>query len=114
MDMYRLSMAGISAGEGLARFSGNAALYEKYLKRFPGDESFAAMCAAIDAGDAGAAFDAAHTLKGITGNLSMTRLYGDLGPLVEALRRGDLAGADALLKPVTEDYDGIISALSQP
>ena len=113
MNRYRLSKAGVSVGEGIRRFGGNAEKYEQLLARFQEDGHFEAMCEAIARGDAGAAFAAAHALKGVTGNLSMNRLYQDLFPLVEALRAGSLADAEALLAPARQDYAELAAALNQ-
>lgn len=113
MDDYRLSISGISVHEGLARFGGNRAIYEKILRRFPQDGSYREMCRAIEDKAAGGAFTAAHTLKGLAGNLSMKKLYDDLIPLVEELRTGSLARADELLRPVAADYSAVIAALTE-
>ncbi|MCI2058070.1 MAG: Hpt domain-containing protein [Oscillibacter sp.] len=113
MNHCKLTDAGINTQEGLTRFSGNEALYERFLRRFPADDNFARLCRAVEERDAAAAFTAAHTLKGITGNLSMNRLYGDLCPLVEALRRGELARAEELLGPVVRDYDAVAAVLAE-
>ena len=111
MNRYRLSKAGINAKEGIERFSGNAEIYETCLSHFPDDANFKLLCEAINAKDAHAAFTAAHALKGIAGNLSITTLYADLLPLVELLRSGSLDGVERLLEPVAQDYDAVLAAL---
>ena len=113
MNRYKLSKAGINANEGIARFSGRAELYEKFLYQFPQDENFSLLCAAIRQQDVKAAFIAAHSLKGIAGNLSLTKLYEDLCPLVEQLRAGSLSGAEALLQSVRCDYEALLSVLTE-
>lgn len=113
MNQDKLSAAGIDAGEGIERFGGKQAVYEKFLYRFPNEALFAQMCDAIDKQDAKEAFAAAHSLKGQAGNLSMNRLYDDLCPLVEELRCGSLAQAKALLEPVLRDYQAVIAVLTQ-
>lgn len=111
MNRYKLSKAGVSVSEGVRRFGGNAEKFGQLLDSFEKDPHFAQMCDAVAAGDADAAFAAGHALKGIAGNLSMTRLYADVIPLVEALRAGDLTGIDALLTPVRQDYQELLIAL---
>lgn len=111
MNRYKLSKAGVSANEGIKRFSGNTEKYEELLCQFPEDTHYKAMCSAIENGNAEAAFNAAHALKGMAGNLSMNRLYEDICPLVEVLRSGSLLKADELLKAIQEDYYEIIMAL---
>ena len=112
MNRYKLSKAGIDANEGIARFGGNVEIYEKFLNRFPDEPYFRLMCEAIERLDIQAAFAAAHSIKGAVGNLSMNRLYGDLCPLVEELRRGSAENLAELLVPVMKDYEDIIAALS--
>lgn len=45
------------------------------------------------------------------GNLSMTRLYTALVPLVDALRKNDLQQAQQLLPAVEEAYTAAVSAI---
>lgn len=65
---------GIDYDEGVARFVGRSDLYEEFLKKFLTDPTFPALEAAMQAKDLPAAFTAAHTLKGVTGNLSLNVL----------------------------------------
>jgi glycosyltransferase involved in cell wall biosynthesis len=93
--------AGINYDDGVARFVGNAGMYEKFLRSFLQDDSFAQLREAMGRGDVGASFQAAHTLKGLTGNLSLERLYKKLVVLTDALRgEGDVIGEliDSLMK----------------
>lgn len=113
MNRYKLSKAGISANEGIKRFGGNAEKYEELLNQFPDDIHFKAMCDAIAEKNVQKAFNEAHALKGISGNLSMKRFYEDLFPLVEELRGGSLENADTLLQKVKQDYDDALAALDK-
>lgn len=112
MNRYKLSKAGINANEGIARFGGNAEVYEKFLYRFASEPHFRQMCQAIEHHEVQMAFTEAHALKGEVGNLSMNRLYQDLCPLVETLRRGSFDNTAELLTPVVRDYHEIVEALS--
>lgn len=111
MNRYKLSKAGVSANEGIARFGGNAEAYETVLGKFPTDPNFAGLCEAVERRDAKAAFAFAHALKGVVGNLSMKRLYDDLIPLVEDLRGERLERATELLCVVKQDYEEVIAAI---
>lgn len=64
-------------------------------------------------GDATRAFEAAHTLKGVAGNLSMTRLFQQADRLTEDLRRQDLGAAKDSMPELEEQYAHIISALRE-
>lgn len=58
----------------------------KFLGMLLRDESFSSLCAALDGKDYEAAFRAAHTLKGVLMNLSLTPLAEAASDLTEALR----------------------------
>ena len=111
MDTNKLQLAGINYADGVKRFSGNTGLYEKFLFRFPEDPSYEDMIKALEAQDYDTAFRAAHTMKGVTGNLSLETLHSNLLPLVEALRNKELNGIDDMLKKVEECYSKVIETL---
>ena len=72
--------AGIDYQDGAARFLGNRELYERFLREFPGDATFSALEAAMESRNVQEAFRSAHTLKGLTGNLSLTIMHSICGP----------------------------------
>ncbi len=113
MDEQKLLEAGINYEAGLQRFSGKRELYEKFLNKFPGDESYENMEKALKAGDWDQAFSHAHTLKGVSGNLSMDELYTHLVPLVEALRNNRTEEVEALAERVKISYEAVVEALKQ-
>ena len=105
MDKTTCTDHGIDYDEGVARFMGKADLYEKFLIRFPEDPDFASLDKAMNERNIKAAFEAAHGLKGVSGNLSINGLYHLLIPFVNALRgEGDLALADSLYPDVRNEY----------
>ena len=112
MNRKTLSDAGIDYDEGLGRFCGKAAMYEKYLSRFPEDPNFNDMLLALKQGRYQDAFLYAHTLKGVAGNLSLYRLHEDVAPLVEALRDGQLSEIDTLTERARQSYLLAIAAIN--
>lgn len=70
----------------LRRFAGNTTLYLRVLRMLPNDKSLEKLGAAIDSGDLDSAFEAAHTLKGVAGNLGLTPLLEAVNTIVEPLR----------------------------
>ena len=68
--------------------------------------------ARLEAGDAEGGFMAAHTLKGIAGNLGFTALYEAVCVLVEFLRAGDLDGARASYAPAEAAYRAVTALLA--
>lgn len=77
---------GANVEEGLGRCMGKEELYLRLISTIPSEKSFDLLKDSIEAGDLGAAFEAAHALKGITGNLSLTPLYDPIVEITELLR----------------------------
>lgn len=109
-----LQSAGVLVEQALERFMGNEALMERFLKKFPSDPSFSALETALNAGDQDGAFRAAHTLKGVCGNLSLDRLYRLVSEQVEYLRApGDLAAAMGMMEELRRVYEETCRAIEQ-
>ncbi|WP_082989587.1 Hpt domain-containing protein [Christensenella intestinihominis] len=91
---------------------------EKFLSRFPADESYPTLCGAIEEGRGEEAFRAAHSLKGICMNLGLETLYGAANALTEALRGRRVTGeAKMLFAQVRNEYDrttSYIGKLAEP
>lgn len=82
----KLSAYGGDMEGTLDRFVGDAALYETCFATFLTDEAFPDLGAALDASNYEKAFEYAHTLKGVTGNMGLTPLYRVICQIVEDLR----------------------------
>lgn len=89
----------------------NEQLVARFLGKFLEDQSFTSLQQALSAGDAQAAFMAAHTLKGVCQNLGLSNLFAPVNQLTEALRGGSLEGSDALFIPVQAEYGKTVDAL---
>lgn len=103
--------AGVDYDAALSRFMGNEGLLTRFLKKFMDDPNFLNLQGAIDKGDVDAAFRAAHTLKGVAGNLSLSELYNHASKIADMLRGGDLEGAKAMMPEVQAAYRKITDAL---
>lgn len=106
MNLQILTDYGIEYEKGLARCLGDADLYGMVLTLFLADETYAKVCKAYESGDNAALFQAAHELKGVSGNAELTRLYEAVCPLVEALRHGEGSPAQiaSLMANVKDTY----------
>ena len=107
----QLEAAGIQVGEALERMMGSEALLERMMGKFLDDPQYPALRAALEAGDVERAVSAAHTLKGVCGNLSMTGLYGLFTRQVDALRAGELAEAERLMEEIAPAYAAVTAAI---
>ena len=90
---------------------GSDALLERLLGKFLDDPQYSALRAALEAGDVERAVSAAHTLKGVCGNLSMTDLYGLFIRQVDALRAGDLVLARGMMEEIVPAYEKVTAAI---
>lgn len=70
----------------MGRFMNNEALYLKFLDMLFEDENLGKLGTALEQQDYEAAFTAAHTLKGVSGNMGLTPLFDAVCVLVESIR----------------------------
>lgn len=87
---------------------------KRFLLKFLNDGSYSQLCKAVENKDINEAFRAAHTLKGVTQNLSITPLYNTANVLTEKLRnaREYSEDIDQMLDVIKEDYSKIISCIN--
>lgn len=104
---------GINVVSGTTRFGGNNALYLKYLKKFPQEDSFNKLEQALEAQDVDAAYLAAHTIKGVAGNLSVDSVYEASLPINDALKSGDIVKANQLYPNFRQLYERACKGIKQ-
>lgn len=102
----------------LKRFVGNAAIYVKFLGKFPTDPNYENLGKNIESGDYEEAYKCAHALKGVVGNLGLTPIYDKVSCLVEELRgkkteevNAEKANAEWL--EVKDEYEKFIRIISE-
>lgn len=105
--------AGNDVDGALRRFVGNEAMYVKFLKRFTDDKSYPELKEAVEKGDLGNAFVAAHTLKGVAGNLGLTKLYDITSEVTERLRVRASADLDADFAKITAEYEAVTALIAR-
>ncbi len=108
----KLKEYGVNVAEALERFMGNEAIYEKTLKKFPAAAESHTVVEYIKSGDSKTAVANAHTLKGVTGNLSMTPLYTAYVDIVNLLRAGENDKALAELEKILPLQEKIIDCIN--
>lgn len=107
----RLEACGVDVDGAVRRLMNKEDLYERLLRRFPEDESYGQLEAACREGRTEDAFHAAHTLKGVAGNLGLNRLMEADSVLVELLRNGVSDGVDEAMRAVEESYRETVDAI---
>ena len=105
--LYALEAINVDVQGALRRFAEN----ERFLRQFPQDENFQKLSQAMSDGDWDIALNAAHTLKGVSGNLGMNRLYEACSETCRLLRENDLPAAKRSYLELQEAYQQLISAL---
>ena len=87
--LEELKNLGANTDEGLRRFMNNAPFYQRMLGKFVPNAESTEVMAFLESGDYEKALANAHTLKGVTGNLSLTPLFNAYDEIVTALRAND-------------------------
>ena len=91
----------------------NERMVTRFVLKFPSDPSMQQLRDAVTAGDNERAFRAAHTLKGVAGNLSFTALYRAASNLTEQLRPCDAPADNSLLAALESEYQRTNDAISR-
>ena len=86
ITIENLNAFGANTTEGLERCCGNQALYLRLVNMVPSEKNFEGLKTALEAGDLDSAFQSAHALKGVLGNLSLTPMYKKSVEITELLR----------------------------
>ena len=111
MTIADLKNYGADTDDGLARCMGSQDLYLRLVNMSIDDSRYEKLAESTRSGDLKTAFETAHALKGILGNLSLTPLYQPVSELTEMLRTPQ-EGADyePLLQQILSSY-GQLKAL---
>ena len=86
ITIEKLNAFGANTTEGLERCCGNQALYLRLVNMVPSEKNVEGLKTALEAGDLDSAFQSAHALKGVLGNLSLTPMYKKSVEITELLR----------------------------
>ncbi len=106
LTMDTLRAYGANVEEGLARCVNNEPFYLRMVGMVLADDKFDKLKDAAAAKDTNAVFEAAHALKGATGNVSLTPIYEPVCKLTE-LTRGQTGpvDVDALVAEILEKLE---------
>ena len=86
LTIENLRAYGANVDEGMARCMGREDFYLRMVRMILADANIGKLRQAIDAGDLDAAFGAAHALKGVAANLSLTPIQAPVSEMTEFLR----------------------------
>ena len=107
LTIEKLKAYGANVQEGLGRLFNNEAFYLKIAGMCLVDPNFDRLKKAMEERDAAEAFNAAHALKGSTGNLSLTPIYNPVCQLTEGLRgKSEISDeCDQLMNTIMSELD---------
>lgn len=112
MNKETLIAANVDYENGIKRFAGNAALYEKYLLKFKDDVHYEAVKAAFETGDFDTLLKEAHTLKGVAGTLGLIDIYQNCADIVTTLRGEKTEQVPELIGLLQEAYEKTMNVLN--
>ena len=93
---------GANVAEGLTRCFNNEEFYLKLVGMLNNETNFDRLAEALNAKDLDGAFEAAHALKGVLGNLALTPAFDKACEITELLRtRTDM------------DYSGLLADIME-
>jgi len=102
----------IDVEDAVHRIGGNRDLYKRLLGRFVDGNHFDALVEALDGGDKEEAAHLAHTLKGVSANLSLVKVMSITVALEQCIKEGaDHSGRLAELRDAYNVTLGMIAEL---
>lgn len=104
---------GVNIDEGLERMMGNVSLYERMLGKFVKMMKDSAVAPDFDSNDSAGIIEKAHSIKGASGNLSITPVYEAYSEVVSLLRNGEPEEARRVLKQVLPVQEEILSCIEK-
>ena len=113
ITLEALRRFGADTEKGLAMCMGNEALYLRLINSVPEQQRFDELSHAISEGKRDEAFEAAHALKGILGNLALTPLYERASEITELLRNGADADYERLSAELTAERKALAELCKQ-
>ena len=105
LTIEKLRAFGADVDDGLGRCMKNESFYLRLVNMALADGGFDKLSASLDKGDLDSAFEAAHALKGILGNLALTPIYAPAVELTDKLRGRTPGDYSDLLRAILEQRD---------
>lgn len=96
----------------IERFANNLDMYIKFLNKFCDDQNFIALQESVKNKDFENMLTHVHTLKGVTGNLGLIKLYNICSNMTNELRAGNGEKAMVLAVDLEKEYANITQTIS--
>ena len=109
MTIEMLKEFGADTAEGLTRCMNNEQFYLRMISMGLADERFETLGTALAEKNLDAAFEMAHALKGVLGNLALTPIYQPVSEMTELLRQKADADYMAMYQEMKTQRDKLLS-----
>lgn len=107
----KLSAYGIDLTDAMERMDDDEALYKRLAFKYLNNTNYVDLVAAMEAQDYDAAYTAAHTLKGVSGNLSLAALYKVASAVSDALKQGEYQAAEQMMPDLETAHEKAVEGL---
>ena len=111
LTLEKLDEFGVDTKEGLTRCMNNQKFYFRMISMGLSNDSFEKLGKALEENNLDEAFEAAHALKGVLGNLALTPIYKPLSEMTEMLRAKKTADYTAIYEPILEMRNQLLQML---
>lgn len=102
ITIEQLRTFGANTDEGLKRFMNMTEFYIKMVTKALSDNAAKKLAEAVNAKDYDKAFELAHAMKGVYGNLSLTPIYVPVCQITEHLRKKEDMDYSELVKVICD------------
>ena len=96
---------------GIKRVGGNKDLFKRLLGRYVDGKNFEALSAALSSGDMEESARLAHTLKGVSSNLSLDRVAALSADIEQLIKNG--VDYSACLEDLKQAYDITVTKIAE-
>lgn len=107
----KLAPYGIDLPDAMERMDNDEALYERLALKYLKNTNYVDLVAAMEAQNYDDAYTAAHTLKGVSGNLSLAKLYKVSAAISDALYQGEYQAAAQMMPDLKAAHDKAVEGL---
>lgn len=111
--LQELRTLGVDTEEAIDRMNGKVSLYERMLTKFAGMMKASSVGKDFDSKDYDSAVEAAHIIKGVSGNLSITPVYEAYTEIVRLLRADMPEQAEQVFEKVMPIQTDIIMCIEK-
>ena len=109
LTLEKMKAIGIDPKDGLAPCMNNEAFFFKMISMAVANDYFDSLVPALEKNDLESAFEAAHALKGVIGNLALAPIYDPLAEMTEMLRAKKEADYLSMYRPIKEMRDQLLA-----